>query len=328
MYIKRHIRLNVLFFYFLLQNKINFAVKYLQNRHVYCGIIILQGQPVREIVMSFFSREENRVLMIPTISIRPNKTQPRKNFDEAELKSLSLSIIKNGILQPLSVRKINTTEYELIAGERRLRAAVMAGITKVPCVVMRCSDKESAVYALIENIQRKDLGMFEQARGIARLIRKYGLTQEQAAISLGKKQSTIANKLRLLRLTFDEQEWIVSASLSERHARALLRIDDENLRREALSRIISENLNVSQTEALVTDILMRRTAAIDDPPKRQEKKIIVKDVRIFVNTINKAVDTMRLSGINATSCKSETDEYIEYTVKIPKAAEKGVLVSS
>lgn len=282
----------------------------------------MQGQPVREIAMSFFSREENKLMMIPTISIRPNKTQPRKNFEERELRALSKSIVKNGILQPLTVRKINATEFELIAGERRLRAAVMAGITRVPCVLIKCSDKDSAVYALIENIQRKDLSMFEQARGIARLIRKYGLTQEQAAISLGKKQSTVANKLRLLKLTFEEQEWIESAGLSERHARALLRIDDETIRREALSRIVSENLNIAQTEAFVTDILLRRTPSVFEPPKKQEKKIVVKDVRIFVNTINKAVDTMRLSGINATSCKNETDEYIEYTVKIPKAKDR------
>lgn len=271
--------------------------------------------------MSFLNRDDNKILLVPTISIRPNKTQPRKNFDEQQLRSLSQSIVQNGILQPLSVRRINMTEFELIAGERRLRAAIMAGISKVPCVVLRCSDKDSAVYALIENIQRRDLGMFEQARGIARLIRKYGLTQEQAAISLGKKQSTIANKLRLLRLTFDEQEWIISASLSERHARALLRIDDENVRREALSKIISDNLNVNQTEVLVTDILMKRTEDVLKKP-RQEKKAVVKDVRIFVNTINKALDTMRMSGINATSSKNETDDYIEYNVRIPKSAEK------
>ncbi len=282
----------------------------------------MRGQPVRENTMSFLSRDDNKVLLIPTISIRPNKTQPRKTFDEEELKSLSQSIVLNGILQPLSVRRINSTEFELIAGERRLRAAIMAGITKVPCVVLKCSDKESAVFALIENIQRKDLGMFEQARGIARLIRKYGLTQEQAATSLGKKQSTIANKLRLLRLTFEEQEWIISASLSERHARALLRIDDETLRREALSRVISDNLNVCQTEAFVTDVLMRNSVSKLIEKPKIEKKIIVKDVRIFVNTINKAVDTMRLSGINATSSKQETDEYIEYTVKIPKAQDR------
>lgn len=258
--------------------------------------------------------------MISTIQIRPNKTQPRRNFDVEQLKSLSQSIVENGILQPLVVRRINQTEFELIAGERRLRAAIMAGMSKVPCVTLKCNDKESATYALIENLQRSDLSMFEQARGIARLIRKYGLTQEQAAIKLGKKQSTIANKLRLLKLSFEEQEWILTANLSERHARALLRINDISLRREVLSHIITENMGVNQSEAFVTDVLMRHS--INEPPKPQiQRKVIVKDVRIFVNTINKAVDTMRLSGINAISRKSETDDYIEYTVKIPKATE-------
>lgn len=261
---------------------------------------------------------DNKVLNIATIQIRPNRTQPRRNFDEDELRSLSRSIVENGILQPLVVRRINNTEFELIAGERRLRAAVMAGLSKVPCVVHRCGDKDSALLALIENLQRTDLNMFEEARGIARLIRKYGLTQEQAAIKLGKKQSTIANKLRLLRLTFDEQEWILTANLSERHARALLRINDEALRREVLSRIISDGLSVSAAEELVTDALIKKPEP--EPQRRPECKIAVKDVRIFVNTINKAVDTMRLSGINAISRRSETDDYIEYTVKIPKSA--------
>ena len=270
-------------------------------------------------MVSLLIRPDNKVLMVPTIQIRPNRTQPRRNFNEEALKSLSLSIAENGILQPLVVRRINSTEFELIAGERRLRAAIMAGLNKVPCVVHKCTDKESALLALIENLQRADLSMFEEARGIARLIRKYGLTQEQAAVKLGKKQSTIANKLRLLRLTFEEQEWILSANLSERHARALLRINNSNLRREVLSRVITENMNILETEAFVTDVLMKKSAPpSSEEEKKPKKKAAVKDVRIFVNTINKAVDTMRLSGINAISRRSETDDYIEYTVKIPK----------
>ncbi len=270
--------------------------------------------------MSGIPRADNRVLRVPTIQIRPNKTQPRRNFDEENLKSLAQSIAENGILQPLVVRRINSTEFELIAGERRLRAAIMAGMNKVPCVVHRCSDKESALLALVENLQRTDLSMFEEARGIARLIRKYGLTQEQAAVKLGKKQSTVSNKLRLLKLTFEEQEWILSAGLSERHARSLLRIGDENLRKEVLGRIITDNLSVGDSETLITEVLTRSASQL--PQKTApERKIAVKDVRIFVNTINKAVDTMRMSGINAISRRSETDEYIEYTVKIPKAAE-------
>lgn len=264
-------------------------------------------------------KDENKVLDIPVICIRPNKTQPRKNFDEDELLSLSQSIMSNGILQPLTVRKISDTEYELIAGERRLRASVMAGLKTVPCVLMKCTDKESAVFALIENLQRSDLGMFEQARGISRLIRKYDITQEEAALRLGKKQSTVANKLRLLKLTLEEQDWITQAGLSERHARALLRIEEEEVRKQTLSKVIAEELSATATESLVSEILHRTTL----PIKKQGRKFIVKDLRIFVNTINKAVDTMRLSGINAIAKRIENEDFIEYTVKIPKSEATG-----
>ena len=265
--------------------------------------------------MKFLPTNENKISDIPIIKIRPNKAQPRKTFNEEELKTLSQSIEENGILQPLTVRKVTATEYELIAGERRLRASVMAGLRKVPCVVIKCSDKESAIFALLENLQRCDLTMFEEARGISRLIRRYGLTQVEAAVKLGKTQSTIANKLRLLKLTYEEQEWILNAGLSERHARTLLRLTDEGARREALSKIISENLNVSQSETLVSTI-------ISTNPKSAKKqgisKAVIKDVRIFVNTINKAIDTMRLAGIDAQSDKTDTDNFIEYTIRIPK----------
>lgn len=269
------------------------------------------------------SKDDNKVLEIPTIQIRPNKTQPRKSFDEDKLRLLSQSIANNGILQPLTVRRLSQTEYELVAGERRLRAAVLAGLSKVPCVLIKCTDKESAIFALLENIQRSDLNMFEEAKGINRLIRKFGLTQEEAAQKLGKKQSTVANKLRLLKLSMEEQDWILQAGLSERHARALLRVDNEEIRKELLSKIVADNLNAKETEDLVLKLMCQAT--VSSSPK-QEKKFVVRDVRIFVNTINKAVDTMRLSGINAVSKKLETEEYIEYTVQIPKreATEKKV----
>ena len=265
--------------------------------------------------MNFILKNENKISDIPIIKIRPNKAQPRKVFNEEDLNALSQSIAENGILQPLTVRKVSTTEYELIAGERRLRASVMAGLRKVPCIVIKCSEKESAVYALLENLQRSDLGMFEEARGVSRLIRRYGLTQQEAAVKLGKTQSTIANKLRLLRLTYEEQEWIENAGLSERHARALLKLGDEGARREALSKIISENLNVQQSENLINLML-------NSSPKNNKKqgtsKAVIKDVRIFVNTINKAIDTMRLAGIDAQSDKTDTENFIEYTIRIPK----------
>ncbi len=261
---------------------------------------------------------------IPARKIRPNKTQPRKEFDEEELRSLSQSIANNGLLQPLTVRKIRNDEYELIAGERRLRASIMAGFRRIPCIIMKCSDKDSAVFALIENLQRRDLGMFEEARGISRLIRKYNITQEQVALQIGKKQSTVANKLRLLRLTLDEQDWIIKAGLTERHARALLKLSDEDQRKKALSHIVAENLNVKESERYIESLLHKNS--VQNEPCDREKKVVIKDVRIFVNTINKAVDTMRLSGIDAISQKQETEKYIEYTVKIPK--EKAIRTNS
>lgn len=265
--------------------------------------------------MNFILKNENKISDIPIIKIRPNKAQPRKVFNEDDLNALSQSITENGILQPLTVRKVSTAEYELIAGERRLRASVMAGLRKVPCIVIKCSEKESAVYALLENLQRSDLGMFEEARGVSRLIRRYGLTQQEAAVKLGKTQSTIANKLRLLRLTYEEQEWIESAGLSERHARALLKLGDESTRREALSKIITENLNVQQSENLINLML---NSSLKNNKKQGTSKAVIKDVRIFVNTINKAIDTMRLAGIDAQSDKTDTDNFIEYTIRIPK----------
>ncbi len=266
--------------------------------------------------LNLLVKSENIISDIPIIKIRPNKAQPRKQFNEDELSALSRSIAENGILQPLTVRKASSTEFELIAGERRLRAAILAGMKRVPCIIVKCSDKESAVYALLENLQRADLGIFEEARGISRLIRRYGLTQEQAAAKLGKTQSTIANKLRLLKLSNEEQEWIESAGLSERHARALLKIDNEEQRREALSKIISENLNVSQSEELV-GIYTHTTSKAEKP--RGRSKAVIKDLRIFLNSINKAIDTMRLSGIDAESVKTDTENFIEYTIRIPKS---------
>lgn len=266
--------------------------------------------------MNFVLKKDNKISEIPIIKIRPNKSQPRHVFNEDELAALSRSISENGVLQPITVRRISATEYELIAGERRLRASVLAGLKKIPCIVIKCSDKESAVFALLENLQRSDLGFFEEARGISKLIRRFGLTQEEAARKLGKSQSTIANKLRLLKLTYEEQEWILNAGLTERHARALLRIDDKDVRREALSKIISDKLNTQQTDSLVSIMLN----SLEQPVIRQKgiSKVVIKDVRIFVNTINKAIDTMRLAGIDAQSNKTDCENFIEYTIRIPK----------
>lgn len=259
------------------------------------------------------SPQINSVLQIDIKDIVANKNQPRKEFSEKELMELAHSIYHNGILQPISVRLTDDNMYEIIAGERRYRASIIAGLKSVPCIVINADDKKAALFSLIENIQRHDLGFFEEAAGIQRLINDYGLSQEEAAQKIGKAQSTLSNKLRLLKLPSYVRNEAVKYGLTERHARALLKIQDEEKQRLALKIIIEKKLNVAQTESLIERIL--------NGPKEDHKNKVIrlfKDVRIFVNTLNHAVSTMRSSGINADSTKTETDDYIEYLVRIPK----------
>lgn len=257
-------------------------------------------------------QEKRRVIEVPLEEIIPNPAQPRRTFPEKELLELSRSIKQNGLLQPLSVRRTKDG-YELIAGERRLRACRMAGLDSVSCIVNACSDKQSAVLAMTENLQRQDLQIFEEAEGIRRLIEEWGVTQEEAALRLGKSQSTLANKLRLLRLTQEERKKISEAGLTERHARALLRIEDSDLRGKALQSIIEHHFNVQQTDEYIEKLLSDK----EEKPK-SKRRVIVKDIRIFMNTINHAVKTMQMSGIQAKTIRNETDEYIECVVRIPK----------
>ena len=252
-----------------------------------------------------------RVLDLPIDALRPNPNQPRIEFDEASLRSLSDSIRRYGILQPLTVRRTDEG-YELIAGERRLRAAKLAGLRAVPCLLARSSEEESALLALIENLQRRDLHYLEEAAAIARLIATYGLSQEQAAERLGKSQSAIANKLRLLQLTLDQRQFILDNGLTERHARAVLRLP-ENRRSEALIMIAKRKMNARATD-LYIDQLLNATA------QGKHHISMVKDVRIFVNTIDHAIRLMTDNGVPATAHREERDGYIEYTVRIPTAA--------
>lgn len=266
--------------------------------------------------MLFQSKPDHRVKEIPIGEIVPNRAQPRTEFCAQELEELAASIRANGVLQPLTVRRCDGV-FELVAGERRLRAAKLAGKHTVPCLVVQCDDRQSAVYALLENLQRVDLGPFEEAEGIFQLIEVWGVTQEEAARRLGKRQSTIANKLRLLRLTQEERKMIVENGLTERHARALLRLHGLDQRRAALMTIVKKGLNVQQTEALIEDVLREGGAG---EKKKAHRTVVIKDVRLFLNTLNRAVDTMRLSGIPAVAAQHETEEYIECVVRIPKAA--------
>ena len=258
-----------------------------------------------------------RVLDLPIDALRPNPNQPRIEFDEASLRSLSDSISRYGILQPLTVRRTDEG-YELIAGERRLRAAKLAGLREVPCLLARSSEEESALLALIENLQRRDLHYLEEAEAIARLIATYGLSQEQAAERLGKSQSAIANKLRLLRLSPDCVRLLREHDLSERHARALLRLTDEEDRLKALQVIAARGYNVAQSEAYIEELLKLKQKT---PPPRLPT-YIVKDVRIFLNTIRHSLGLMQRAGVEADMQREDTDDGILLTIRIPKRAKE------
>lgn len=262
----------------------------------------------------FGFQPDNRgiVLELPTGAIKPNPRQPRKHFDAGELTSLSRSIAQDGVIQPLTVRDMGGY-YELVSGERRLRAAKIAGLKTVPCIIADISDERSAVYALIENIQRCDLNFFEQAQAISQLVSEYGLTQEEAALRLGLSQPAVANKLRLLRLSDDERELIISHSLSERHARALLRCSDKAQRAEVIEKIVSASLNATQTEKYISSL--QRSEEIKK--SYQKRAPILRDVRLFVNTMNKAVRVMQLAGVKANTKKVEHEGYVDYIVSIP-----------
>ncbi len=259
---------------------------------------------------------ENKILSIPQGDILPNPNQPRRRFDYDELEGLAQSIRANGILQPLLVRSLENEKYELIAGERRLRAARLIGLTKVPCIVNDISESDSAVFAVIENLQRQNLDYFEEAEALALLISDYRMSQEELCKKLGKAQSTLSNKLRLLKLNEEMRYKISRAGLSERHARALLSLTDEVQRARALSIIIDRHLTVNESESLIEQMLRKNEA-----PKRQILKGF-KDIRIFINTLNNAVDAIRKAGIDADSVKTETDEYVEYIVRIPKLEDR------
>lgn len=265
--------------------------------------------------MELFGFEpDNRgtVLEIPVGSVKPNPRQPRKSFDANELTSLSRSISQDGIIQPLTVRE-KEGYYELVSGERRLRAAKIAGLKTVPCIITDISDERSAVYALIENIQRCDLNFFEQAQAISRLISEYSFTQEEAALRLGLSQPAVANKLRLLKLEDDERELIIRNGLSERHARALLRCESKEQRCVVIEHIAAASLNAAQTEKYIAALKK------DEQIKQSYKKRapILKDIRLFVNTMNKAVKVMQLAGVKANTKKVEHEGYVDYIVSIP-----------
>ena len=260
--------------------------------------------------------EGGRVLWVKTSQIVPNLNQPRRIFDAAGLRELAESIRLYGVLQPLTVRK-QGGGYELVAGERRLRASRLAGLSEVPCLVIGADERESSLLALVENLQRSDLDFIEEAEGLQRLIREHGLSQEEAARRVGKSQSAVANKLRLLRHPPDIIADLRKNGLTERHARALLRVEDEDARRRALEAIVREHMNVAQTDEYMEQLVNPIPAPAQKDGPRGRVLYIVKDIRIFLNTIQRAVETMRQSGINADYAREDTPDGVTIKVHIP-----------
>ncbi len=267
--------------------------------------------------MGMFTKQKtiSRVLLLNIREISSNPYQPRSQFEPRALQELADSISQNGLLQPVTVREWENG-YQLIAGERRLMACKMLGMEQIPAIVNRVDDEKSAVFALIENLQRKDVNYFEEAQGIQTLMQTSGMSQQEVAKKLGKAQSTVANKLRLLFFGEDLRQKMLDNGLTERHARALLRLPNERLVNEAIQYIVAERLNVGESESYIESLL---TAVPEKPPSKPATRLfVVKDLRIFMNTITKAVSTMRLAGIEVDTSKEEDEEYIHYLVKIPK----------
>lgn len=249
---------------------------------------------------------------IPQAMIVPNPNQPRKRFDYDELENLAQSIRENGILQPITVRKREDKKYELVSGERRLRAARLVGMVKIPSIVINIDDKNSAMFSIIENLQRQSLDFFEEAEAIEKLIGEYAMSREEVAQKLGLAPSTVSNKLRILRLPEEMRFELARAGLTESHARALLMLEDDNQRARALSIIVDRHLNVAESERMINQMINRNNRSRN--PLRG-----IRDVRLFINTLNHAVDTIRRAGVEADAARSETEEYIEYVVRIPKS---------
>lgn len=262
--------------------------------------------------------DEKKIMMIPIDLIRPNPYQPRRKFDQASLDELCQSIQQYGVIQPINVRKISNTHYELVAGERRLRATAMTGKKEIPAIIIDIGEDDSAMMALIENLQREDLGYMEEAEGYRNLIKEHGLTQEELAQKIGKSQSTIANKIRLLRLSPMVKKMLSDNGLTERHARALLKIDDEQLQLKILQKVCDRGLNVRKTEELVQRALDKYNNTAKTAENRGKVTKSIKDIRIFVNTVRQAIDTMKKSGVNARAAQIDRGEYLEFIVRIPK----------
>ena len=266
-----------------------------------------EGEPMMQCAKLKTYMETGRVVFLPARTIRPNPSQPRQVFREEPLEELTESIRRHGVIQPLSVRRVGTV-YELIAGERRLRAAQAAGLTEIPCIVMSMADEESALVALVENLQRQDLDFIEEAQGISRLIQLQNISQEQAARMLGKSQSAIANKLRLLRHSPPVLQALRESGLSERHGRALLKLSDESQKLLAIRTIAQLGMSVARAERYIDTLV--------SPPEEKTPGRV--NIGGFLNHLNTGLARMQSAGVRAVSERRETEEEIVLTITIPK----------
>ena len=272
------------------------------------------------------SEDSSRIVWIATDKIRPNRAQPRVNFESNAALRLADSVRRYGILQPLTVRVIENAQdgrcFEIIAGERRFRAAVMLQMQSVPCVIMEADERKSAELALVENLLRQDLNFFEMAKAIRRLIDSFELTQEEVAKRLSLTQSAVANKLRLLRFGEEEQQFILASGLTERHARALLKITDGDLRKKATEHVIKWRMNVANTEQYIERILNeeKQKAEIEKSLSKPKMKPVIKDIRLFFNSVDHAVATIKSAGIDILSTREERED--EYVIEIRVAKNK------
>lgn len=266
--------------------------------------------------------EKHRVVELPIDEIKPNPYQPRRYFEPGALDELASSIIEYGVLQPISVRRIGDG-YELIAGERRLRACKLIGLTTIPAIIHNMKDDDSAILALLENLQREDLGFMEEAQAYEHLIEDHGLTQDILANKIGKKQSTVANKLRILKLPTEVKRIIRENNLTERHARALLKLHDEQLQLSVLRTVCERHLNVSQTEEEIEKTIARITGNHSGKTMIKKSKKLpnikgMKDIRIFINTIRQAADYIKKEGHLVSFDEKNDERYVEYTIRVAK----------
>ena len=254
-----------------------------------------------------------KVVQIPVSMISANPEQPRKVFKDSELEELTESIAEYGVLQPLIVKRAEGRRFVLVAGERRLRAACLAGLKTVPAIVKEIQDREAALIALVENVQRENLNFLEEARAYKKLMEDFNLTQGEIAKRVSKQQSTISNKIRVLSLPGDVQEAIIQNGLTERHARALLKLSAQEDRKKVLERVSRNSLNVKQTEKLIDDILQNKEKA-----ERDKRKINYISYKIYLNTLRKAFNQVKDVEKSAKFIENDRGEFLEVKIIIPK----------